>query len=52
VPGFTPHRRFAARGWVECEVETSRDVGRAIRWLRRSYDAVIQSVEREERRSR
>ena len=19
VPGFTPHRRFAARGWVECD---------------------------------
>ena len=52
VPGFTPHRRFAARGGGECEVETSRDGGRAIRWLRRSYDAVIQSVEREERRSR
>lgn len=52
VPGFTPHRRFAARGWVECVVETSRDVGRAIRWLRRSYDTVIQAVEREERRSR
>jgi predicted DNA-binding protein (MmcQ/YjbR family) len=52
VPGFTPHRRFAARGWVECVVETSRDVGRAIRWLRRSYDAVMRSVEREERRSR
>ena len=51
VPGVTPHRRFAARGWVECEVVTSRDVGRAIRWLRRSYDTVKQQVERAERRT-
>lgn len=50
APGITPHRRFAHRGWVECEVVTSRDVGRAIRWLRRSYDMVKQMVEREERR--
>ena len=52
VPGMTPHRRFANRGWVECEVVTSRDVGRAIRWLRRSYDTVKQAVEREERQGR
>jgi hypothetical protein len=51
VPGITPHRRFAGRGWVECEVVTSRDVGKAIRWLRRSYNAVKQQVERAERRT-
>lgn len=51
APGITPHRRFANRGWVECEVVTSRDVGRAIRWLRRSYEMVKQMVEREERRT-
>lgn len=50
-PGITPHRRFANRGWVECEVVTSRDVGRAIRWLRRSYEMVMREVESEERRS-
>lgn len=51
VPGFGPHRRFAARGWVECHVETSRDVGKAIRWLRRSYEAVKQDLERKERKT-
>jgi hypothetical protein len=30
-------------------VTTSREVGRAIRWLRRSYDATKATVEREER---
>ncbi len=50
-PGMVPHRRFAGRGWVECRVETPSDVGRAIRWLRRSYETVKQAVEREERRT-
>jgi hypothetical protein len=49
ISGFVPHRRFAGRGWVECRVETTRDVGRAIRWLRRSYESIMQAVEREER---
>ncbi len=49
TPGFVPHRRFAGRGWVECRVETSRDVGRAIRWLRRSYESIVHAVERQER---
>lgn len=35
--GVSPHRRFAARGWVECRVAEEADVGRALRWLRRSY---------------
>jgi hypothetical protein len=35
--GVTPHRRFAARGWVECRVADPADVPRALRWLRRSY---------------
>ena len=51
TPGFVPHRRMAASGWVECRVETSKDVGRAIRWLRRGYEAVKQTIEREERSS-
>src|SRR4030095_4830674 len=51
VPGITPHRRFAGRGWGECEGVSSRAVGRAIRWLRRSYDTVKQQVERAERRT-
>jgi hypothetical protein len=46
--GVVAHRRLAAAGWVECTVETPRDVGRAIRWLRRGYQAARASVEREE----
>jgi predicted DNA-binding protein (MmcQ/YjbR family) len=49
TPGFVPHRRLASTGWVELAVETSRDVGRAIRWLRRSYQTAKAAVEREER---
>jgi hypothetical protein len=52
TPGMMPHRRFGARGWVECHVGTAREVGRAIRWLRRSYETVKQAVEREERAHR
>ena len=47
--GFAPHRRLAASGWVECRVETPRDVGKAIRWLRRSYETARAVVERDER---
>jgi hypothetical protein len=47
--GFTPHRRLAGTGWVECAVETPREVGRAIRWLRRGYQAALEAVLREER---
>ena len=47
--GFVPHRRLAASGWVECRVETPRDVGKAIRWLRRSYETARAVVERDER---
>jgi hypothetical protein len=49
TPGIVPHRRLAASGWVECTIETPRDVGRAIRWLRRSYQAAVAAVERDER---
>jgi hypothetical protein len=50
TPGFVPHRRLASSGWVECAVETPRDVGRAIRWLRRSYQFARAVVEREGQR--
>ena len=49
TPDIAPHRRMASSGWVETSVTTSRDVGRAIRWLRRAYDAALAVVEREER---
>ena len=49
TPGVVPHRRLSSSGWVEIPVTTSREVGRAIRWLRRSYDATKAIVEREER---
>ena len=47
--GCVPHRRMSANGWVECRVEGIRDVGRAVRWLRRSYEWARGAVEREER---
>jgi hypothetical protein len=47
--GIVPHRRLASSGWVECRVETPRDVGKAIRWLRRSYETTRAVVERDER---
>ena len=49
--GIVPHRRLAASGWVECAVVTPRDVGRAIRWLRRGYQSARSAVERDERRN-
>ena len=47
--GCSPHRRMSAAGWVECRVEDPRDTGRAIRWLRCSYESAKEAVEREER---
>ncbi|MFQ5899779.1 MAG: luciferase family protein [Candidatus Methylomirabilia bacterium] len=41
TPGITPHRRFARRGWVECQVESREGISRALRWLRRSYESVM-----------
>lgn len=49
TPGFVPHRRLASSGWVECAIETPRDVGRAIRWLRRAYQTARSTIERDER---
>jgi hypothetical protein len=49
TPGFVPHRRLASTGWVELAVAAPREVGRAIRWLKRSYEAAKAQVEREER---
>jgi predicted DNA-binding protein (MmcQ/YjbR family) len=49
VPGIVPHRRLARSGWVELSVISTRDVGKAIRWLRRSYETAVAAVERGER---
>ncbi len=46
TPGITPHRRFARRGWVECQVESSAAVLRALKWLRRRYESVTSRLER------
>jgi hypothetical protein len=35
--GVRPHRRFGRRGWIEMEIETARDIDRALRWLRRAH---------------
>ena len=48
--GVVPHRRLASTGWVESTIETPRDIGRAIRWLRRAHQAALAAVEREELR--
>ena len=40
TPGITPHRRFAGRGWVECQVESPAALRQTLRWLRRSYEEV------------
>lgn len=37
--GVRPHRRFAARGWIELDVRTETDVPQALRWLRRARGA-------------
>jgi hypothetical protein len=36
-PRVRPHRRFARRGWVEMDLESSDELSLALRWLRRSY---------------
>lgn len=38
--GARPHRRFAARGWIECDVTGAGDLPRALKWLRRGYEHV------------
>lgn len=47
--GITPHRRFARRGWIECQVDSTETLAAALSWLRRSYETVKAAVEREER---
>jgi len=39
LDGFRPHRRFAARGWVECDVSSPAELRRVLPWLRQSYEA-------------
>jgi len=36
-PRLRPHRRFARRGWVELNLDSSDDLSLALHWLRRSY---------------
>lgn len=36
--GVRPHRRFARRGWIECDIFGPEVVPTAVRWLRRAYD--------------
>jgi len=39
--GVRPHRRFGRRGWIEMDIETPRDVDRALGWLRRAHAAAL-----------
>ena len=43
--GVRPHRRFARRGWVELDIEVPRDIERALRWLRRGWEAAMRREE-------
>ncbi len=36
--GIRPHRRFAGRGWIECDITDPGELARALRWLRRGYE--------------
>lgn len=49
TPAVTPHRRFAARGWIECRVASRAELAPALRWLRRSYERTKRQLEGEER---
>jgi hypothetical protein len=42
-PRVRPHRRFARRGWVEMDLESSDELSLALRWLRRSYLAALRA---------
>jgi hypothetical protein len=44
TPGVRPHRRFAGRGWIECDVEDPEVLSRAFRWLRRGYEYATRSA--------
>jgi len=39
--GIRPHRRFARRGWIECDVVEPGDLPGALRWLRRAYEHTL-----------
>ena len=41
--GARPHRRFARRGWVELDIESPEEIGRALRWLRRAHATATRS---------
>ncbi len=43
-PGVRPHRRFAGRGWIECDVDSPDVLSRAVRWLRRGYEHATRSA--------
>jgi len=36
--GVRPHRRFAGRGWIECDLVEPGELPRALKWLRRGYE--------------
>jgi hypothetical protein len=38
--GVRPHRRFGARGWIECDVVDPGELPRALKWLRRGHEHV------------
>ncbi len=39
--GVRPHRRFAGRGWIECDIVEPGDLPRALKWLRRGHEHLM-----------
>lgn len=47
LTGITPHRRFAARGWIECRLAEPEELPWALKWLRRGYERARHAREEE-----
>ena len=45
-----PHRRFAARGWVECDVAEPDELSRALKWLHRAHELAMRERSAEDER--
>ena len=46
---FAHHPRLGGQGWVICHIQELRAAGRAMAWLKKSYERAKRAVEREER---
>ena len=46
---FTPHPRMGGEGWVVRRIDSLREAGRALSWLKKGYESATRLVERAER---